>query len=1263
MKSYRINHIALSFAAALILVIGLMLAMSSPAHAAGSVTYMDANGDQQTTESATSVTGSMTELSNGWYVVDSDVTISSRLTIQGNVHLVLKDGAKLTAEKGISVTGGRSLTVYGQYRNTGKLIATSNESNDAGIGGTWDDLSFGSVTINGGDIDAQGGDYAAGIGLGCGINNFDSININGGKVNARGGVAAAGIGGGGGTSGLIDHKIIVTINGGTVTAEGGTGAAGIGGGFNCTNVDVAVNGGTVTANGGPDGTIQPYAYTVRFSGNGIGLGYMVSDQALVPACSVTIGQGVTVYGGFYPDPTKDVTYNFQQLDYDYRYVKTKGNHIHRFVYEANDDTITATCIEDQDCELSGQTAVLSLNKTEFKYGEEITPTVTVSDGWTTSNKLVAPPKKADVIYVNQTGTPEYNSSTAPTAVGDYTAILPITHNINGVDTRYEARVDFKIERADNPAVVTENAAVKSGGNTLELAQYVNLKGAAGGVSYRIMGNDKGCTISGTQFKSGEEVGEVLVRVIVAEDDRYNQLESTIRVTISSRDQQTISAANVTATYGDTDKKVKATTDGDGTIKYAVKPGSEEYIDVDPNTGELTINKAGTATVVVTASATPNYDKATKEVTVTIGKRAPNVTAPTLTAVYGQILYDVDLYNPSDNMKGEWFWADSTKSVGNVGSHTFLADFIPDSENYDVKKNIPVTVIVEKAPNPATVERYGGVKKGGNTVDLGDYVHRNGATGDVKAVIDGNSLRCSVNGSILTSGNKTGSIDLLVRVGEDENYKASDPMRITIEINGKEPQNITTRDVTATYGDTGKKVRAATDGDGTISYEVDPDSEDYIDVDPSTGVLTIKKVPATGEAYVTVTASETPDYNKAVAFVTVTISKADNPAKVTGAATVMKNGKTVDLADYVDLKDAKGKVTYELSGEDKGCEVDDNILTSGSEKGKVTVNVTVAEDENYKASDPMSIKVTIDGKDTQKITASKVTATVGNKGRRVSAVTSGDGKLSYEVKEGGDYIDIDAATGELTLRKAGTAIVTVTASETEKYEEAAKDVVVTVLAPKEKASVPTPTPTQTPTPDKTVSTVKPVLVAKGIAKGSKSVNLSWNKVKDADRYVIYFAKCNIKGKEYTCKKIKTVNAKTLKWTKNKLKKNTEYKFYVVAQKKSGGNYKTIAKSNIGHFITGNVHGKYTNPKSLKLSKTALTLKKGKTAVIKSSISKVKKNKKLLLAGHAAKLRYISNKPAVATVNAKGKVTAKKKGTAVIYVQTINGIWKTCKITVK
>ena len=204
----------------------------------------------------------------------------------------------------------------------------------------------------------------------------------------------------------------------------------------------------------------------------------------------------------------------------------------------------------------------------------------------------------------------------------------------------------------------------------------------------------------------------------------------------------------------------------------------------------------------------------------------------------------------------------------------------------------------------------------------------------------------------------------------------------------------------------------------------------------------------------------------------------------------------------------------------------------------------------------------------------------------------------------------------------------------------------------------PEPTPTPAP---ATQAKSVLVAKGIASGKKAIKLSWNKVTGADRYVIYLAKCNYKGKKFKYKAVKTVSGNTLKWTKKKLKKKTAYKFYVVAQKKTGSGYATIATSNDGHVITGNVKGKFTNPKSLKLNKTSITLSKGASATIKGTVTKVKKKKKLATS-HAAKLRFISSDPSVAIVDAKGRVTAKSSGTAVIYVQTINGVWKNCKVTV-
>ena len=118
-------------------------------------------------------------------------------------------------------------------------------------------------------------------------------------------------------------------------------------------------------------------------------------------------------------------------------------------------------------------------------------------------------------------------------------------------------------------------------------------------------------------------------------DNYTITYANGTLTISDKGTQSITADDVTVTYGDTDKKVSASvtdpTEGGGAISYAVKDGSGDYIDVDATTGALNIKKVpadGKAYVTVTAAGTAAYEQATKEVTVTITKAAPTVTAPT-----------------------------------------------------------------------------------------------------------------------------------------------------------------------------------------------------------------------------------------------------------------------------------------------------------------------------------------------------------------------------------------------------------------------------------------------------------------------------------------------------------------------------------------------------------------------------------------------------------------------------------------------------------
>jgi len=178
-----------------------------------------------TSTSITIVTSEMTTMTSGIYTVLTDVTISNRITIIGNVVLNLGEGATLHAPKGIDVSRDNSLIINGP----GTLTIDGCDSDKAGIGAE----DVGTLTINGGIINVRGGSNGAGIGGNMYNVGGGTITINGGIVNANGGYGAAGIGGGicGGTynyghgTGMCGN---VYIYGGQVTAVGGSLAAGIG---------------------------------------------------------------------------------------------------------------------------------------------------------------------------------------------------------------------------------------------------------------------------------------------------------------------------------------------------------------------------------------------------------------------------------------------------------------------------------------------------------------------------------------------------------------------------------------------------------------------------------------------------------------------------------------------------------------------------------------------------------------------------------------------------------------------------------------------------------------------------------------------------------------------------------------------------------------------------------------------------------------------------------------------------------------------------
>ena len=190
-----------------------------------------------------------------WYYVNSDITISERITINGTANIILADGATLNCPKGIAVNAGNTLNIYGQTNDTGKIVAGSERYN-AAIGSDDQDEDSGengggTINFYGGTIEATAGSFSAGIGGGNEAGN-GNINIYGGTINAQGVHQGAGIGTGtrpDTTPGTI------AIYGGKVTAQGGTDGAGIGSGFDqdIESGSIIINGGDIDAQGGVSG--------------------------------------------------------------------------------------------------------------------------------------------------------------------------------------------------------------------------------------------------------------------------------------------------------------------------------------------------------------------------------------------------------------------------------------------------------------------------------------------------------------------------------------------------------------------------------------------------------------------------------------------------------------------------------------------------------------------------------------------------------------------------------------------------------------------------------------------------------------------------------------------------------------------------------------------------------------------------------------------------------------------------------------------------
>lgn len=269
----------------------------------------------------------------------------------------------------------------------------------------------------------------------------------------------------------------------------------------------------------------------------------------------------------------------------------------------------------------------------------------------------------------------------------------------------------------------------------------------------------------------------------------------------------------------------------------------------------------------------------------------------------------------------------------------------------------------------------------------------------------------------------------------------------------------------------------------------------------------------------------------------------------------------------------------------------------------------------------------------------------------------------------------------------------------------KTIKIPVRIKNKKAAEPTTAPTVEPTVEPTVAptvepttgptiepTTKPAsnsaikgtnkriyLTSKVSGKKKDRVQVSWKKLTGATKYTVYG---NINGKKAVViknikynKKTKTYKYTITKIAKKKLSKKKNYFFYVIGYKYVNGQrvrvgrsyttYVTMKKTKKGY---GNVKTvsfrknkkiKYNKKKKQSILTLKLNKKKNKVFTIKTKLKYVSGKKQIK---KPALLYYTSNKK-IATVNKKGKITAKKKGKCSIYVVARNGVYKVLTVNVK
>ena len=174
------------------------------------------------------------------------------------------------------------------------------------------------------------------------------------------------------------------------------------------------------------------------------------------------------------------------------------------------------------------------------------------------------------------------------------------------------------------------------------------------------------------------------------------------VTRTQQKAQTITAKNITKTYGNKAFKIGAKTYGNGKLTY--KSSDKKVVTVS-SSGKVTIKGCGKATITIKASATSQYKAAQKKITITVKPKKQKVT----------------YFQQNKDYKLVVKWKKDTKATGYIIQYSTDKNFKKNVKKITISKNKTTSKTLSKiTPYKVYYVRVCSYKKSSGKKILGSY---------------------------------------------------------------------------------------------------------------------------------------------------------------------------------------------------------------------------------------------------------------------------------------------------------------------------------------------------------------------------------------------------------------------------------------------------------------------------------------------------------------------------------------------------------------